>query len=1140
MRSQAIAVAQAALAACAGCAGAPPREPPPSPPPAAGLEAPAPSFSSPARWGYHPSPPDEAIAALRLPDGGCLLIAEGGQRWVVTPKAPPDADADAAAVCAGAGTPSSAPAPEELSGLARRTATSWLFFGERGTIYESATPLGPFVRTTPPPVPLARIAGAPGALLAVTQEGGVLRWDEREGAWKEAPLVTAPPAPPAPAAGAPRPWAFDVVAGEGGRALALALPEALFTSEDGGATWARASSPPAGLWRLGALPGGELLAEGPLASISWDPRRPAPFARVQAGLPPPLQATVEVGRAPAAAAVRAGRAAISGVRYVEVVRPEMPETPWTLVSSSIDGASAAPRPIPGTEACGSLKIGAAGRSLAAVCVRGEDEVILAEVLRSDDAGATWSPAAKLETPHVDGIGLAVSPGGAVLITGVCKQGDAGPGSAAGSSGECRPSAPVLIRLEGDRAVTSLAAAPTLGTLAALPAFSIDGRSAYFVGFRVKDDRLALFVSHDGGETFSPRPLARGEPRERPAEEGEEPERPPEHEEGEEPREGGGFEATEDSALVPAEDGVVGLLLADSGQQVLVTTDDDGRVLSVASPPAEGAMIGLTGRRALAIAPEDPERGGSGAGGGPIRLWESLDGGATWSDLPPTPALGHDFFRGASAVACGVAGCLLGDTVTRVGWGGQVEGPAPSAPEPPRREPAARTPIVCELKPGAAWTRVEHSVAGSWGMPTANELMRGRAVWSVLTNDPRGAVATVAAMLPEAGGEAKMVTRPLLPAPPAGARTALNISLQMEGYAAARLKLPGAPGTPIPPGSPMRDVEVAWENWMDGISGRAKIADAGQVEVGDVRPAAGDAYDPELLSVSLRGIFVRPHAEGALTLFLEPPGRGKLARFEYPTWPAAQGGRRLDVRSDAVFADGRPLGVGMVRIGEGSAITTMLLAHRRDPADPWSIEAVAVAPPASGVGLAAHTDWTYGGGQIGVTTVLAHAGRGRGWAVFQAFRGDGTLGAAQPLPTPFDLPDPPRPCNAAERASTARLEAPMFLRGDALFPGTRHPVLVLDAGSPTALGQSMTLLTSSVVLHGTPAAPCVAGWEANALGGAPAVALIPGDLVHSWLFRAVPSGDRSTFEVRPMACRFEPAAKIPEQVWSEPAMSRAVP
>jgi hypothetical protein len=217
----------------------------------------------------------------------------------------------------------------------------------------------------------------------------------------------------------------------GGKALALAVPESLFASEDGGATWKRAAEPPAGLFRVGALPDGELLAQGIFSSLAWEPKRPTPFARVQAMLPPQAEVEVEVGRAPTASAVRAGRAAIAGDRYYEAIRPDDPGGPWLLAAGSLEGPLAT-RPIPGTTDCGSIKLGAGGRHLAAACVRPVGDAVIAEVLRSHDAGARWAPAARIETPHVDGLAIAVSLDGAVLITGACKP-EPSPGAAAAGS-----------------------------------------------------------------------------------------------------------------------------------------------------------------------------------------------------------------------------------------------------------------------------------------------------------------------------------------------------------------------------------------------------------------------------------------------------------------------------------------------------------------------------------------------------------------------------------------------------------------------------------------------------------------------------------------------------------------------------------
>jgi hypothetical protein len=66
------------------------------------------------------------------------------------------------------------------------------------------------------------------------------------------------------------------------------------------------------------------------------------------------------------------------------------------------------------------------------------------------------------------------------------------------------------------------------------------------------------------------------------------------------------------------------------------------------------------------------------------------------------------------------------------------------------------------------------------------------------------------------------------------------------------------------------------------------------------------------------------------------------------------------------------------------------------------------------------------------------------------------------------------------------------------------------------------------------------------------AVLSGDLTHSWLFRlgaaegaapslrpgaSAPRSDLKIVEYRPMACRFDASAKVPEAVWSAPGTSR---
>lgn len=1153
----------------AACAGASPPTPRLRPIASATPDLTAPAYASPARWEYHPSAPGNVLAHLRLPDGSCVIGADYGQRWLVKPPRRDETGAPATAgrptaprPCSGKAEAAEVLAPEELLGVVRRSATSWLFVGASGTLYESTEPLGPITRTIAAPEPFARVGGSGGALVGATVDGRLVRWEEGRG-WRPGPDVGA--------------RVFDLAFGEGGRVLALALPEALFTSEDGGLTFtpAGAAAPPIGARRVGLTATGQLLLEGFTASLVWTPRDRAPFTRSSEPLlVAPAGSDLTVDRAANATAVTMGRAAIDGERYLEAIAPDDESDPWQLGRGRLDGRLEL-RPMKGTAGCGALKLGANGRQVVVVCSRAAGDDVDALVLRSEDGGTSFAPAISLVTDSIDHVAIAVARDGSALIAGTCKP---------GATGACKPGAPMLVRPDGKKSSAMVSAAAQLGNLAVTPAFSFDGRSAYFLGTRTKDDKLALFVSHDGGESFAPRPLDSPEAS-KPRAEGDDDEG-----DGEQER---SFELDENVAVRPGDDGTVGVRLVRPRGSVWLTTDEDGRVLGAAPPPTSSAHLGGVGRYVLAISPEETRPGAGGT------AWESLDGGGTWTELPTTRAFTRELSLGPGGLACGAGGCLVGDTVARVGWSGQTETlavPPPATDGPGRGEPATRTPIVCELS-AAGWTRMEGVVVGrSSPLPDENQAARGRAVWSVLTRDrASGAISAVAAMLPPSGeGEARIVTHRMLGPVAKGARTALDIAPQMEGYAAVRVKLPLDAAGKLEVGSPMAGLEVGWENFMDGTSAHATIADAGPFERGDVQssPADGDdRLEAALVSVSLKGLFVRPHGAGtsaaSMALFIDPAG--KVERFEYPPWPTlSHRGRRVEVHGDAVIAEGSTLGVARVVAGPGDPRTVLL---GRPPAPgsgshAWELTATSVAPAAGALVVA--DEWTYVGSALGFTTLVTDAHRDRAWGFYHPFRGDGTFGPLVPVPTQLDLPDRPRACSATERATTARMENPLSQGSQLLFIGTRHPVLVTEAplktpsaasGSqhapkvdaagvspaPPLGGDAYVLLTGSAVLHGTPASPCLAAWQAVGVARAHVSAVIPGDLAHSWLFRpaatealaraprprptpgkpakGAPAVERPrdpAIEVRPMACRFDANARVPESAWNEPGAVRTGP
>src|SRR6185437_2613964 len=117
---------------------------------------------------------------------------------------------------------------------------------------------GAFSRTFPAPEPLAKVVGVGSGVLAATSEGRLRGWDPVKG-WSTAST--------SPAIAHAR--IFDLGAGSGSKVLALGFPEALFDSEDGGATWKAAGAPNVGARRLGTASSGDLGAQGVFESVVW-------------------------------------------------------------------------------------------------------------------------------------------------------------------------------------------------------------------------------------------------------------------------------------------------------------------------------------------------------------------------------------------------------------------------------------------------------------------------------------------------------------------------------------------------------------------------------------------------------------------------------------------------------------------------------------------------------------------------------------------------------------------------------------------------------------------------------------------------------------------------------------------------------
>lgn len=1121
-------VAGCALLAAA-CSGADARRPPAGPAPAAAARQASLPYESPARWEAHPSPLSYVTATMRLADGSCLVTEHSGQRWLTWPgrtsdpavpeedpgDLEPQVEADesysayAPNSCSGEGRAALDRAPETIVGIVRWPG-SYGFIGESGTIHEAKTPLGRFTRRIAPPEPLRRVRGAGRTLLAVTETGRLLRWDEERG-YERVDLGGA--------------LAFDLAVSPSGRAVVLAAPEAIFTSDDGGRRFTRAAAPSIGVQRVVHQPGGPFLIEGVTTTLAWDPREPASFQSTPERIGDPVHdVAISAGRSASASLVTQRRAAIDGDRYWEAGVGPVGE--WALWKGKLDGRLSAASLNVGGPDDSNVIVAASGPHVAIAIIGWSDgDGVTLRVRASRDGGATFGDETPLVPSSVGRLGLAISREGRVLLTGACHAAEA-------DSGESCPGGPLVLRSTPAEARPRVPSG--LGPALA-PAFSPDGRHAYFLTEGEYDRTVALFVSHDGGASFEERPLrveVDGDERT--------------------------FEAANETSITVSESGTLGVLLEDAGrssEQVWVTTDADGRAVRAGELPIEDAVAGGFGERVLAISRAPKAEDGA------VPVWESLDGGATWAERPG-PVLLTAGYRRRGDVACGLAGCLIGDEVTRVGWGGDAAGPLPFEPPKPGEPPGGlRTPIVCEPQPGSTWTHV----GGAQVLPDASEAARGRAAWTISTFDPKtGAAGVVAAMLPPSlDGEARVTTRQLLPPVAKGARWAFVRRPQIEGDALARVTLDPASakaGRSWWKGRRIRNLEIAWENLEEGTSSRAVLPDAGVFDAGSIQELSSGqlALFMDVLSVSPKGIFVRATPREKATFFVDTAGKARS--FELPGWPeSVTEGAHVDT-GDAVNVDGTFVMTSMFGGRIDPSPQTLLLA--RPPAatsnrdEPWTPWAATLAPPSDDGRLFTHVEWTYQGGYLAVWAqhAVPEAGHAASW--ISRILANGTLTAPSRLPTPYDLPSTPRACTVAEHRDLPRVRARNVIYGRTAFPGTRHPVLIDDGAllppddepegggrsakpasrGPAPIGR-VAMLSEGVILRGTPSSPCVDAYAARGTSGAAVTAIVLGDLRQGWFFRlatAAKAPSAGGIDVRPLRCRFDPSAVVPAAVLEESA------
>ena len=1023
-----------------------------------------PAFVTPAVWRYHPPQPARVNAELILPSGERVLAGRRGERWLVSKTG----EGLAAA---------SVLAPEDLVGILKAPGGGgYIFVGASGVSYEAREPIAPFFRSSAPLEALSSVTCSGSAIVGIRRDRGLLRSEDGGGTWKPV--------------GPSGPQFVSVLLGEAGKGLALAVPEALYVTRDAGQTFSPLVTGGVGAFGLERLADRGFGVVSALGTFRYREGADPPLEVLKApsgNAPPELKAP----RGPEALALTEGRAFATAAQYYELSLGE--KGGWQLISGPIAGPLGA-RSVPELAACRALRLAAFQRSLTLACFRGgmESATQPIDLWSSDDAGRSLQ---RIE-PALDGslanFRMAMGEGRTLLLSGVCPSYAGGAGCAPQGIVRRVPLAakPALAGSKPERLAgfeLRAAATPSLVDAALALGFSLDGRIAYAVGRRTKGGVLAVFVSRDGGKSFEAEDLAlpTGEDTD-----------------GEERWESSAT-GVRVEALVPAEDGTVGLAVSRYRSRVWLVLDESGRVLSVARPPDPRALLGVAGSRALAVSPATND------------VWESLDAGASFQSLGRLPIdLCTTDSNCEVPLSCTSYGCAIGNDISRLGWGGQGEDdawilPAPNAAAVDYSVPRLKTPISCTLD-ASAWQPLE----GVSEVPNAYRAALGKAIWFAPASDVVRGAAWVWVL---SGGAKPRLERQTLIAPTTpGASFAFTLSPQVEGAAALRYSVPDTGSD----AARLSNVELGWLNLFDGRLRHASLADGGAYAPGDFGrgPRGTQEAAPALLSIAGPGLYLRIHraaGDNQPTLFFDGQRTETLPAIGWPL-VGVRG-----TRTEMVNVAGQH--VPIMFVGRGSAVVRASLRG----AEQFRAFACGAIDPAR-FGLTQNQNITYIGDRSGQVIETFDSAAARAQAQLFPFRAQGeVLDAPIAVATQLSLGDKLERCTPALEASTPRIVAEHYA-------GTRHPVIVSDGGDTP-----QSFLTDAAVLHGTPTSACVSAFDAEPVtpeGMTPPQtrAILPmAELTRSYLFRSNVQAGVTRTEYHSMSCKLDPSAEVPPELFRAP-------
>jgi hypothetical protein len=982
--------------------------------------------------------------------------------------------------------------------FASRRDDGFRFISDGGVLYTSRTPTGAFESAVKPPEPLRLVEASGDVVMGVSHRGAVYHFSEE---WRAAELPN-------------QVRGLDLGIAKDGSVLLLGLPEQLLVSRDAGrsfGSFSGAQPKSFGAHSIAQNVLGEPLVTGVSGALTFKDGQLLPTREVAREV-----STLDVALSPVSGpnldAIALKRATVDGSLYVELSSEDgMP----TLLTGPFAGELQR-APLEALSSCSSLKLAAKEGTVVIGCFAPDDGESKVAFYSTSDRGKSLIRGVDLLVPVPDFFDFDIDASGALLVVGACraespeKQKEASgmleEAAVSAAPLGCAPRAPIVVR--GTSVTVGAAPDAEAGTLRS-PRFSREGRLAYALGRKRRTAEPAVFVSRDGGRSYRARvienPSAGWDANEEPGEPSDQ-----------------GFYVDSETELTMDESGLVGMRCARGAGECWLTFDSEGRVANIGQAPELLSLVLGRGARVFGLSAET----------GVLKGFESLDGGASWSEVSLSDALRENVLNGGGA--CFASGCVFSSGLVREGWEGQEEKPvvASEAFVPQGRSPTIGLPFACEVPAKAEVTRIlgrgeERGGSLQWSpaLPRLRDLGRGKTAFSVLAVTPEGAVDVHSMPAPDTSPKSLGFTkRTLLKPPKAKALTTQTVRWQIEGYAAVRATVPTTKGS-FDPSKKLSGLEVAWQNQFSNTTLEKRV----DLDVNwSSALTVGSSLRLQQVSVAGVGLFVQPSASSN-GWFVTAQG---LAPFEVPNVRSRVTDRGSLGVLDTLALGSTPFSVAFLTREQASIVAFAPLSEpRTKSADGPQVSALAFASEGALMG------YTYRGSTVGITAIETMPDDPSEEArAFAAFFEDGALGARVELPSLEDLPARPRACSLEERLSTPRSVVPFFAPNNLpLFAEPRSPVVVQDSsGASASLTASMLtgpqwMLLDGAVLYGSRKDPCVAFYRASGLRLG-SVAVISGDLQKAWLLQTVNTPQGGSVEVKPMACRTQPDLPLPQEVF----------